>query len=138
VTFLRHFGAERRGAVKVQAIRNILNSLDLETDPDFETAWIDGPMWLRLEHGVPVTSNGSQPAAADGMQTVAVAEAEEMVLESTPSAVELAEEQTESAPISGAPNIQIEAKGPETAQSDDPTFRIGRLPAANKKLIVLN
>jgi CBS domain-containing protein len=136
--FLRHFGAERRGAVKVQAIRNILNSLDLETDPDFETAWIDGPMWLRLKHGVPVTSNGSQPAAADGMPTVAAAEAEEMVLESTPSAVELAEEQTESAPISGTPNIQIEAKGTETAQSDDPTFRIGRLPAANKKLIVVN
>jgi CBS domain-containing protein len=137
--FLRHFGAERRGAVKVQAIRNILNSLDLETDPDFETAWIDGPMWLHLKDGVPVTSNGSQPAGADGMQTVAAAEAEEMVLETTPSAVELAEEQTESAPISGAPNIQIEAKGgPETAQSDDPTFRIGRLPAANKKLIVVN
>ena len=33
--FLRHFGAERRGAVKVQEIRGILDSLDLETKPDF-------------------------------------------------------------------------------------------------------
>lgn len=136
--FLRHFGAERRGAVKIQAIRHILNLLDLATDPDFETAWIDSPMWLHLKDGVPVTANGSHPAVANDLQTAGAAEAEEMVLESTPSAVELAEEQTESAPISGAPNIQIEAKGPEAAQGDDPTFRIGRLPAANTKLIVVN
>lgn len=38
--FLRHFGAERRGAAKVQAIRSILDSLDLQTDPDFATAWM--------------------------------------------------------------------------------------------------
>jgi hypothetical protein len=46
--FLRHFGAERRASAKVEAIRRILDSLDLTTDPDFETAWIDGPVWLRL------------------------------------------------------------------------------------------
>src|SRR6059036_709163 len=51
--FLRHFGVERRGTAKVQAIRSILDSLDLETDPDFETAWIDGLIWLRLKNGVP-------------------------------------------------------------------------------------
>src|ERR1039458_4312354 len=49
--FLRHFGAERRGAAKVQAIRTILDSLDLKTEPDFETAWIDGLIWLRLKDG---------------------------------------------------------------------------------------
>ena len=47
--FLRHFGAERRGAVKVQAIRSILDSLNLETEPDFETAWIDAPA-SRVRH----------------------------------------------------------------------------------------
>jgi hypothetical protein len=31
--FLRHFGAERRGSAKVQAIRLILDSLDLKTEP---------------------------------------------------------------------------------------------------------
>jgi hypothetical protein len=42
--FLRHFGAERRGAVKVEAIRGIPDSLDLQTEPDFETIWIDEPI----------------------------------------------------------------------------------------------
>jgi hypothetical protein len=32
--FLRHFGVERRGAVKVEEIQKILDSLGLETDPD--------------------------------------------------------------------------------------------------------
>jgi len=50
--FLRHFGAERRGAAKVAAIRRILDSLDIKTEPDFETAWIDGPIWLQLRQGV--------------------------------------------------------------------------------------
>ena len=52
--FLRHFGAERRGAAKVEGIRRILDSLDLTTDPDFETEWIDGPIWLRLKEGTSI------------------------------------------------------------------------------------
>ena len=47
--FLRHFGAERRGATKVDEIRSILGILDLQTEPDFETVWIDEPIWLRLK-----------------------------------------------------------------------------------------
>jgi hypothetical protein len=47
--FLGHFGAERRGAVKVEAIQNILDSLGLETEPNFRSAWIDEPIWLRLK-----------------------------------------------------------------------------------------
>jgi hypothetical protein len=46
--FLAVFGAERRGSIKVQAIREALDALDLTTDPDFELAWIDEPIWLRL------------------------------------------------------------------------------------------
>jgi CBS domain-containing protein len=135
--FLRHFGAERRGAAKVQAIRTILDSLDLETDPDFETAWIDGPIWLHLKEGVPITPTA--PTLANGYEPGQTAlDVEEIVLESTPSAVQQAEEQTESAPTSAEPETPKDASGSENAPTDDPTFRIGRLPAANKKLVVVN
>ena len=39
---LRMFKAERRGLNKVHDIRTALESLGLETDPDFESTWIDG------------------------------------------------------------------------------------------------
>ncbi len=62
----------------------------------------------------------------------------EMVLESTPSAVEHAEEQSESAPISEEPEGKKAVENADHSSSDDPTFRIGSLPAANKKLVVVN
>src|ERR1700722_5379802 len=100
--FLRHFGAERRGAAKVESIRRILDSLDLTTDPDFETAWIDGPIWLTLKEGVqttPAVPPTDGTTASDGDD----ADNEDIVLEGTPSAVEQAEEQSESAPTSAEP-----------------------------------
>lgn len=135
--FLRHFGVGRRGAVKAQAIRTILDSLDLETEPDFETAWIDGPIWLRLKEGIPIIPSASVPedGCAEGDATLDV---EEIVLDGTPSAVQLAEEQAESAPTSAEPETPRDARDTETSRTDDPTFRIGRLPAANKKLVVVN
>lgn len=134
--FLRHFGAERRGAVKTQAIRAILDSLELETEPDFETAWMDGPIWLRLKEGVSVDrsgldADGTPSGESDSLQ------GEEIVLEGTPSAVQQAEEQVESAPTSGEPESVKDAKDAEMVPLADPTFRIGRLPAANKKLVVV-
>jgi CBS domain-containing protein len=125
--FLRHFGAERRGAVKVEAIRRVLDSLDLQTEPDFETAWIDAPMWLRLR--------GSASAGDEHDALAGEFGEEEFVLESTPSAVELAVEQSESAPTSTQPDIPEENTDLDTS---DPTFRIGRLPAANKALVTVN
>src|SRR5438552_1680794 len=124
--FLRHFGAERRGAVKVEAIREILDSLDLQTEPDFENAWIDQPIWLRLKGGSSAETIAAEPNGLDG---------EELVLGSTPSAVEQALEQSESAPISAEPDITEEKTDLDTS---DPTFRIGSLPAANKSLITVN
>jgi CBS domain-containing protein len=135
--FLRHFGVERRGAVKVQAMRTILDSLDLETDPDFETAWIDGPIWLRLKEGIPITPSASIPE--DGCtDSEATLDVEEIVLDGTPSAVQQAEEQAESAPTSAEPETPRDTRDAENSPIDDPTFRIGRLPAANKKLVVVN
>ncbi len=121
----------------VQAIRAILDSLDLETDPDFGTAWIDEPIWLRLKEGIltsktePVSANGS---SGDQLST----DLEEIVLESTPSAVKQAAEQSESAPTSAEPEAPKSSEQVEGLSIDDPTFRIGSLPAANKKLVVVN
>ena len=128
--FLSHFGAERRGAVKVEAIRQILDLLDLQTDPDFETAWIDEPIQLRLKEGT-LSTPGDPVVSADAGPDV-----EEIVLESTPSAVEQAEEQSEQAPTSTEPEVSVGASS-DTAPLE-PTFRIGSLPAANKSLITVN
>src|ERR1039458_9369092 len=46
---LELFDAERRGIQKVQEIRNALNSLNLDTEPDFEHAWIDSTIKIRLK-----------------------------------------------------------------------------------------
>lgn len=125
--FLRHFGAERRGAVKVEAIRRILDSLDLQTEPDFETVWIDEPIWLRLKGNA--STEDIVAAPIDGLGD------EEFVLESTPSAVEQAAEQSASAPTSAQPEVREEDTNVDTS---DPTFRIGSLPAANKILVTVN
>src|ERR1035441_3200868 len=78
--FLRHFGAERRGAAKIQAIRSILDSLDLQTEPDFATAWIDGLIWLRLKEGTPVVQVA--PTSVDGPVTdLSSKDLEEIVLD---------------------------------------------------------
>jgi len=128
--FLGHFGAERRGYIKVQEIRDVLDSLDLVTEPDFEVAWIDEPIWLKLKHGTSGRrQNGADPS---------VDYAQEMILESTPAAVEQAEEQTKAAPVSDEPGLTIRAEAHESIITDDPTFRIGSLPVANKRLIVVN
>ncbi len=135
--FLRLFGAERRGAVKVQAIRNVLDSLDLETYPDFETGWIDGPLRLRLKEGVD-TVKPSLETAECVTGTITTSEPDDdLILGGTLSAVEQAEEQVASAPTSTEPESPFEnsSEGPST---EDPTFRIGRMPAANKKIVAVN
>lgn len=134
--FLRHFGAERRGAAKVESIRRILDSLDLTTDPDFETAWIDGPIWLRLKEGIqtnPVDSFSESTLSDDNEVDLG-----EIVLEGTPSAVEQAEQQSESAPTSAEPDTLKLTHAPDGASIEDPRFRIGSLPAANRKLVAVN
>jgi CBS domain-containing protein len=136
--FLRHFGAERRGASKIESIRRILDDLSIETDPDFTTAWIDAPMWLRLKDGVAPTSypNSGEPKMTD-LEPESI-NVEDIVLEGTPAAVEEAEEQVKMAPISVGSEISIEGEYSHDISLDDPTFRIGSLPAANKTLVVVS
>ncbi len=136
--FLRHFGAERRGAVKIQSIRNILDSLDLETDPDFETAWIDGPLRLRLKSGSGLQGQVSVFGENEIESLTDLNSDAGSILESTPSAIEQAEEQVESAPTSTDPDSAVGEDSSLTSAIDDPTFRIGRMPAANKKIISVN
>jgi hypothetical protein len=120
--FLRHFGVERRGAGKIEAIRGILDSLDLQTEPDFETVWIGEPIWLRLKDSVSTEDIAAAPIGEVG-------DDEFVVLEGTPSAVEQAVEQSKSAPTSAERETPSENADLETS---DPTFRIGSLPAPTK------
>ena len=135
--FLRHFGAERRGAVKVEAISDILSQLNLRTDPDFATAWIDAPLWLLLKDDIvsPAPEVMPHPPLSDDSQQSS--DMGDLVLESTPSVIEQIEQQIDSAPTSAIPDMSTNSGIPENGPIDDPTFRIGSLPAANKKLIVV-
>ncbi len=132
--FLRHFGIERRGAVKVQEIRHILDSLSLATEPDFETAWIDAPIWLYLTDSSTPPTN---PEPRRTGETAPVGEPE-IILDGTPSAVQQAVDQVEMAPIAATPETKTDCRPSEISAIDDPTFRIGRLPAANKPIIGIN
>ena len=68
---LRFFDAERRGVQKVQEIRNALNSLNLETYPDFEHAWIDSTIMIRLKEPNLSNTESDVPdlAAQNGIET---------------------------------------------------------------------
>jgi predicted transcriptional regulator len=132
--FLRHFGVERRGAVKVQEIRTVLESLSLATEPDFETAWIDGPIWLGLKND----GSGSPSVEKFCEDETLVPDEAEVVLDGTPSAVQQAVDQAEMAPVSSAPESTVDYRASEINSIEDPTFRIGRLPAANKKIVGVN
>jgi CBS domain-containing protein len=127
--FLGHFGAERRGSIKVQAIREMLDSLDLTTEPDFELAWIDEPIWLRLKDGarpttVPTAITEGNPADIEP-EGVSATLAQASVLAEPPL-------------TSTAPDTPTRSEMVDGISAEDPTFRIGSLPAANKHLIVIS
>jgi CBS domain len=125
--FLGHFGAERRGAVKVEEIEKILNSLGLETEPNFRNAWIDEPIRLCLKGNIsPV--DGMLPST-DTPDDLEDEESDETVLENSASAVG-----AEVAPTSAEPNV---LEFSDEGMSYDPIFRIGSLPAANKIPVVV-
>ena len=135
---LRMFRAERRGLQKIHDIRVALDSLGLLTDPDFESAWIDALIRIRLKNG------DSVHTIVLPIETDATAEGDEE--EGMGEASFSSEEQDESdslQPGSEAEShveIIVASEGiVETVLSEpaDPTFRIGSLPAANKPLITV-
>jgi hypothetical protein len=97
--FLGHFGAERRGAVKVEEIEKILDSLGLETEPNFRNAWIDEPIRLRLK-GSNISPPEGMPPLTDTSNDLEDDECDEIALEDNALAVG-----AEAAPTSAEPNV---------------------------------
>ncbi len=130
---LQMFGAERRGLNKVHDIRLALSQLDLVTDPDFESAWIDSVIRIRLSDGYVMPSGFDR--VADGNSEDTVSPGDQSVVEDVPEQIEAAQV-NQGAP----PEIDVSTEDAiETATADtpDPTFRIGSLPEANKPLVTV-
>lgn len=131
--FLAHFGVERRGALKVEAIRQSLDRLGVETEPDFEDVWIDAPIQLKLKNPNPLATYSTESPhtttqeSSAGNQGVAKCDA-------TP-------EHATDSQVDGLTRPQSnESDAEETAVqavAEDPTYRIGSLPAANKALVTV-
>jgi CBS domain-containing protein len=101
--FLGWFGAQRRGYWIVQQIRDALAHAALETQPDFEGAYIDSEITLRGKRG----TQGEAAITLEPVTLVATAAVDAPPMESSPPTV-----------------------GGDTA---DPTYRIGKLEAANRE-----
>jgi predicted transcriptional regulator len=67
-TLLSWFDAERRGYWIVRSIRRALKVSGLRTDPDFEAAYLDSLIQLRLVRSAPVESQGTPTIEAHAAQ----------------------------------------------------------------------
>ncbi len=125
------FKAERRGLNKVNEIREALDSLGLETVPDFASAWIDAKLRILLKSAAaPTQSSDSE------QEDAAAVEEMEGVEDSDPAISDILLPDEE--PI--AQVIDVPEAAVVTTHSDgatDPTYRIGNLPAANKSLVTI-
>jgi len=134
---LRMFKAERRGLNKVHDIRFALDSLGLETDPDFESVWIDGLIRVRLKDE---TGELPEQELTDPDEESEEDEDEGCDNESTAVEVQTGSEIQQTSSQGSQPPITAATEGVvETVLSEpiDPTFRIGSLPAANKPLVTV-
>jgi predicted transcriptional regulator len=134
---LKMFKAERRGMNKVQDIRTTLDEAGLETDPDFESAWIDSLIRLRLKSSEGTSSETAVEAEPDELDEGSDEEAlsAEEGAESSTGDVATVQEVTKvsiTASVEGVVETALSEKAPS-----DPTFRIGNFPAANKKLVTV-
>ena len=100
------FGAQRRAYQIVNQIDTALDHLGIMTDPYFEYAWIDGPIDFVLAN-----VNKSVPAIVEAPIATATAGAGIPSVATTEASLALV-----------------------TGSRGDPTYRIGRLPAANQVL----
>jgi predicted transcriptional regulator len=129
---LNMFSAERRGFNKVNDIRAALANLGLETTPDFESAWIDERIKIRqIRLDAQITKQGAESAEV----------IEDVEEDDTDDESQSSEDEYEIGLQPAQPHIVATSEGVvETVLGEavDPTFRIGRFPAANKKLITVN
>ena len=104
-TLLGWFHFQRRGFYVVEGIRDCLHALDIETEPDFDAQWIDGPItFVPLNESSYAQSPAFQPDAliSNGEDATIVQEAKPVL-------------------VGGG--------------VEDPTYRIGKLAAANKEIV---
>ncbi len=106
--FLSWFGAQRRGYWVVRYIRRQLDSARLQTVPDFEVAYLDAPIEFRA---VP-SSVTEELGSADESTTLAVDKPVELGV---------------------AVSVKI-----TTSVSEEPTYRISKLAAANQGVVSVN
>jgi hypothetical protein len=127
-------GSERRGYVIVQKIRKVLDAHGLVTIPDFELAWIDSLVRVRL------TSDSTHESLEPNLDRV-VGEQElsdESIVDpavsdqsQSPLATEAVAEPLNAPLETAAP----EAKDPSVTFSADPIVRIASLAAANRGVV---
>lgn len=106
-TLLSWFGAQRRGHYAAQRVRRLLRKNGLTTRPDFQYAYIDSNVRFELAPEPEVTKTIEIPFESTG-----------------PTIPPVVEPIAELEPTSGLVAGAIE----------DPTYRIGKLPAANQPL----
>jgi CBS domain-containing protein len=113
------FNAERRGQRIIHEIRRALNSLNLVTVPDFESAWIDSDLKFRMR-----STEKTDAATETGTETTGELDACN------------ADDEPDShiVPVIDVPEAETITK---PTASPNPMFRIGSLPAANKSLVTL-
>lgn len=108
-SFLSWFGAERRGYWILQRIRTALNEVGVRTQPDFESAYIDGLISFRLV--VPPV----------------------VPTEDAPSSPVLSQEESIPDTVSVKPPVPVIG-----GAVSDPTYRIGKLAQANRTPIAVS
>lgn len=122
-TFLSWFYAQRRGFYIVREIRNELRKASLKTVPDFEYEYIDGLIrFVQVEQEpatATVTAAGSVACTGTVVATVVPASPNGSVSASTQEAT-------------GLPTGNISQSPTTPTIMADPTYRIGKLAAANR------
>ena len=107
---LRWFGQQRRGKWVRSDIRRALRKAGLQTDPDFATAYLDGPMTFQLRKKR--TKKASRPAKGSGGQPAGTAAAQDT-------------------------GTAAEDSPPATSEEDDPVWRVRMLDAANREPVTV-
>jgi CBS domain-containing protein len=109
-TLLSWFDAQRRGSFIVWLIRKRLDELGVKTEPDFNSVWIDSEVAF-----VPVAT--SELAAGEKSQATA--------------SLAIPETASMTSEVSVTPQPPLFVGG----AIEDPTYRIGKLDAANKPVV---
>lgn len=110
-SLLRWFGVYRRGYYKVRRIRKALADVGLRTKPDFESAWIDSEVTFTLAQAPADENAEAVPPLVEAVEVIA-----------PPDTLPV------TTPTDLAPST-VTLLGGSIA---DPTYRIGKLAAANR------